>query len=131
MPKALAYSQALFCSLAGIRRFLRKNVPLVAGRFCQNPNLPLRVFCLLEISLDVETREIVGVYVGARGRDGAQGLWHALPAVYRQCAVAYTDFWSAYEEIFLSKRHQSVGKDSGKTSYIERFNCLCASECRV
>jgi IS1 family transposase len=78
---------------------------------------------LLEISLDVETREIVGVYVGARGRDGAQGLWHALPAVYRQCAVAYTDFWSAYEEIFLSKRHQSVGKDSGKASYIERFNC--------
>jgi len=75
------------------------------------------------LALDAETREIVGVYIGDRSRDGAQGLWDALPAVDRQCAVAYTDFWSAYEQVFPSKRHQSVGKDSGKTSYIERFNC--------
>lgn len=75
------------------------------------------------LALDVRTREIVGVYVGARSREGAQGLWVALPTVYRQCAVSYTDFWSAYDEVFPSKRHQSVGKESGKTSYIERFNC--------
>ncbi len=75
------------------------------------------------LALDVETREIVGVYVGDRSRDGTRGLWDALPAVYRQCAVAYTDFWSAYDEVFPVKRHQSVGKESGKTSYIERFNC--------
>jgi insertion element IS1 protein InsB len=43
--------------------------------------------------------------------------------VYRQCAVAYTDLGSAYDEVFPSKRHQSVAKDSGKTSDIERFNC--------
>jgi insertion element IS1 protein InsB len=71
------------------------------------------------LAVDVETREIVGVYVGHRSRDGAQGLWDALPAVYRQCAVSYTDFWSAYNEVFPSKRHHSVGKESGKTSYIE------------
>ncbi|MBM0741809.1 IS1 family transposase [Phormidium sp. CLA17] len=75
------------------------------------------------LALDVETREIVGVYVGERSRDGARGLWDALPAVYRQCAVSYTDFWSAYNQVFPSKRHHSVGKESGKTSYIERFNC--------
>ncbi len=75
------------------------------------------------LALDVKTREIVGVYVGDRSRDGAQGLWDALPAVYRQCAVSYTDFWSAYDEVFPSKRHQSASKDSGKTSLIERFNC--------
>jgi len=72
------------------------------------------------LSLDVETREIVGVYVGDRSREGAQGLWKALPAVYRQCAVFYTDFWSAYDEVFPSKRHQSVGKERGKTSYVVR-----------
>jgi insertion element IS1 protein InsB len=49
-------------------------------------------------------------------------LWDALPAVYRQCAVSYTDFWAAYNQVFPSKRHQSVGKESGKTNYIERFN---------
>ena len=75
------------------------------------------------LALDVETREIVGVYVGDRSREGAQGLWEALPPVYRQCAVAYTDFWSAYDHIFPSKRHHSVGKESGQTSLIERFNC--------
>ena len=39
--------------------------------------------------------------------------------VYRQCAmVSYTDFWSAYGTVFPKKRHQAVGKDTGKTNYI-------------
>ena len=46
----------------------------------------------------------------------------SLPPVYRQCAVCYTDFWEAYEEVLPSMRHQAVGKDTGQTSYIERFN---------
>jgi insertion element IS1 protein InsB len=74
------------------------------------------------LALDVDSREIVGAYIGSRDRDGAQGLWDSLPPVYRQCAVTFTDFWRAYEEIFPSNRHKSVGKNSGKTSYIERFN---------
>jgi len=75
------------------------------------------------LAIDVDTKQIVGVFVGSRDREGAQGLWDSLPAVYRQCAVCYTDFWSAYNEIFPSKRHKAVGKESGKTCYIERFNC--------
>jgi len=43
-------------------------------------------------------------------------------SVYRQCAIAYTDFWSAYAAVLPSKRHRAVGKETGKTSYIERFN---------
>lgn len=74
------------------------------------------------LAIDTSTREIVGVYVGNRSRQGAQGLWQSLPAVYRQCAVCYTDFWEAYEQVLPRCRHQAVGKDSGKTSYIERFN---------
>ena len=75
------------------------------------------------LALYGETRDIVGVYVGDRSREGAQELRDALPAVYRQCAVAYNDFWSAYDAIVPVKHHQRMGKDSGKTSYIERFNC--------
>ena len=75
------------------------------------------------LALDVATQEIVGVYVGDRSRQGAQGLWDALPTVYQQCAVSYPDFWSAYDEVCPSKWHHSVGKETGKTSYIERFNC--------
>jgi IS1 family transposase len=76
-----------------------------------------------ELALDVKTGEIVGVFVGDRSRSGAHGLWQSLPGVYRQCAVCYTDFWEAYEQIIPQSRHQTVSKNSGKTNLIERFNC--------
>jgi insertion element IS1 protein InsB len=75
------------------------------------------------LAIDVNTGEIVGVFIGSRDKKGARGLWNSLPAVYRQCAVSYTDFWEAYNAIFPSKRHRAVGKESGKTNRIERFNC--------
>jgi insertion element IS1 protein InsB len=99
------------------------------------------------LALDVQTKEVVGIHVGDRSREGARKLWCSLPPVYRQCAVCYSDFWEAYEQVIPSKRHQSVGKakqrglggfhptkrckpherlfqeETGKTSYIERFNC--------
>jgi IS1 family transposase len=74
------------------------------------------------LALDADTREIVGVDIDARDEAAAQKLWESLPAVYRQCAIAYTDFWAAYGAVFPSKRHRPVGKETGKTSYIERFN---------
>ena len=76
-----------------------------------------------------------------RDRSGAsaQALWRSLPAVYRQCAVFYSDFWVSYPVAFPSNRHRAVGKadatprrrqaqgnahqaETGLTSYIERFN---------
>jgi len=75
------------------------------------------------LAMDRHTREIVGVFIGARSEAGARGLWQSLPAVYRQCAVAYSDFWEAYNCVLPSKRHRAVGKESGQTNHIERFNC--------
>ena len=75
------------------------------------------------LAIDVETKVIVGVYIGDRSKDGALGLWNSLPAVYRQCAVSYTDLWDAYKSVFPASRHKSVGKETGLTNYIERFNC--------
>jgi IS1 family transposase len=74
------------------------------------------------LALDAETREILAVYVGDRSEESARQLWLALPPVYRQCAVCYTDFWEAYQAIFPDKRHQPVDKASGLTAHIERFN---------
>ena len=76
------------------------------------------------LAKNIETKEIVGVYVGSRDREGAQGLWDSLPGVYRQCAVSYTDFWSAYKEVFPACRHIQVEKGSGETNSIENFNCI-------
>lgn len=64
----------------------------------------------------------MGVYIGTRSRKGALKLWESLPPVYRQCAVCYTDFWDAYEKVIPNKRHKAVGKETGKTNHIERFN---------
>ena len=55
------------------------------------------------LAMEVETREIIGVYIGSRDEEAARHLWLSLPAVYRQCAlaepsgsyIAYTDFWAA------------------------------------
>lgn len=74
------------------------------------------------LAIDAQTREIVGMYIGDRSAQSAKALWNSMPAVYRQCAVIYTDHWSAYGAVLPKKRHRTVGKDSGLTSYIERFN---------
>ena len=74
------------------------------------------------LAIDVASKQIVGVFVGARNRKGAKALWNSLPPVYRQRAVCYTDFWSSYETVIPKKRHRAVGKESGKTNNIERFN---------
>ena len=75
------------------------------------------------LAINRDTREMVGMYVGDRSRVGARALWQSLPPIYRQCAVCDSDFWQAYETVLPSKRHRAVGKDSGQTNCIERFNC--------
>lgn len=75
------------------------------------------------LALDRDTREVLAVHVGDRSIKGARQLWAALPAVYRQCAVCYTDFWKAYAQVLPNSRHRAVGKESGQTNHIERFNC--------
>jgi IS1 family transposase len=74
------------------------------------------------LALDVVTREIVGCHIGDRSKDSALALWQSMPGVYRQCAVIYTDHWEAYKAVLPSNRHHAVGKETGLTSYIERFN---------
>ena len=75
------------------------------------------------LAIDQGTGEVIGVFVGDRSQNGAQGLWDSLPVVYRQHAVCYTDFWEAYRVIFPAKQHQAVGKETGLTNKIERLNC--------
>jgi IS1 family transposase/transposase-like protein len=74
------------------------------------------------LTIDRKTREIVGCYIGDRSRKSAQKLWESLPSVYRQCAIAYTDYWESYKTVFPSKRHRAVGKETGQTNHIERLN---------
>lgn len=81
------------------------------------------------LALDAVTGFIVGCFIGPRDHTGAQGLWDSLPAIYRQCAVYYTDFWDAYATILPIKRHRAVGKETGQTNRIERFNNTLRQRC--
>lgn len=72
--------------------------------------------------MDADTREIIGYHIGDRSKESAKALWQSLPGIYRQCAKVYTDCWDAYEGVIPRKRHCPVGKDSGLTSYLGRFN---------
>ena len=67
------------------------------------------------LAMDADTREIVCCYVGDRSGKAAGALWDSLPAVYRQCAVFYTDFWSSYPVVksvqTTSGSRQRHGKD--------------------
>ena len=75
------------------------------------------------IAIDAQTREIIGLHIGDRSAQSARQLWQSLPGIYRQCALIYTDYWESYACVLPSKRHRAVGKESGRTSYIERLNC--------
>jgi len=75
------------------------------------------------LALDRSTREVVGVHVGDRSAESAQALWDSLPIFYQENATCYTDFWEAYQSIFPEDRHEAVGKESGQTAHLERFNC--------
>jgi insertion element IS1 protein InsB len=77
----------------------------------------------LWLALDADSREVVALVVGDRSQDTAQALWDALPQAYRQGAMCYTDEWEAYAAVIPSDQHRPVKKDSGKTNYVERFNC--------
>ena len=76
----------------------------------------------LWLALDRETGEIVGVAIGKRDRASTRTLWASLPAVYRQCAICYSDFWEAYVGVLPAKRHRAIGKESGQTAHVERIN---------
>ena len=73
------------------------------------------------LAMDRESREIVGAHIGSRDEQGAIGLWQSLPEAYLE-ATTYTDHWGAYRAIFYNDKLRQVGKESGQTNHIERFN---------
>ncbi|HCF28178.1 MAG TPA: hypothetical protein DEV81_13475 [Cyanobacteria bacterium UBA11049] len=85
-----------------------------------------------ELALDAGTNEIVSVYIGGRDEAAAQGLWNSLPPVDRKAGdapppVNVQSLTPISRLRFCSgstpaKGRSAVGKERGKTSYIERLN---------
>ena len=67
------------------------------------------------------TRQIVAFYIGDRSDESCKKLWEQIPNDYQQC-YSYSDFWEAYENTISTGKHFSVGKETGQTAHIERWN---------
>jgi insertion element IS1 protein InsB len=83
----------------------------------------------LWLAMDADTRLIVSCAIGSRDKETAEDLWYGLPPEYRQCAVCFTDFYHVYDTILPSKRHKTVGKETGQTALIERLNNTFRQRC--
>ena len=81
------------------------------------------------LAMNRETRQIVGVAFGDRSDATCLVLWQSLPPDYRKRAVIYSDFWKSYENVLPSKRLRQVGKESGETAHIERFDNTLRQRC--
>ena len=69
-----------------------------------------------------KTRQILACIVGNRSEQSAQKLWEQLPELYRNNSIVYTDFLKSYACVIPEDQHQAVGKETGNTAHIERFN---------
>ncbi len=67
------------------------------------------------------TRQIVAAVLGDRSTKTCEQLWELIPKSYRRCHT-YSDFWAAYSKVFDVETHRSVGKETGETAHMERWN---------
>lgn len=75
------------------------------------------------LALNPYNRQIIAFHIGGRSGVDAQLFYEKIPNIFQEQASFFTDYWQAYETAIDKKVHFSVGKDSGLTAYIERFNC--------
>jgi IS1 family transposase len=73
------------------------------------------------IALCRQSRQVVAYAVGDRSAKTCRRLWAAIPDGYR-IAQCYTDFWEAYAKVLPETQHTAVGKESGQTAHVERWN---------
>ena len=59
--------------------------------------------------------------VGDRSKKTCQRLWKAIPEGYRH-GHCFTDFWATYAAVIPKAQHTSVGKETGETAHVERWN---------
>jgi IS1 family transposase/transposase-like protein len=67
------------------------------------------------------TRKIVACVTGDRSVATCTKLYDSIPERYKK-AHTFSDFWQAYQAVFPKETHTSVGKETGLTNHMERWN---------
>lgn len=75
----------------------------------------------LWVALCRRTRQVVAYVFGDRSEATCRRLWQKVPEDYRQ-AFCYSDFWEAYRKVVPEEQHEAVGKETGETNHVERWN---------
>ena len=73
------------------------------------------------IALCRKTRQVIAYAIGDRSSETCRKLWNSIPKEYRE-GHCYTDFWQAYQAIIPEDQHTAVGKETGETAHVERWN---------
>lgn len=72
------------------------------------------------VSVYSKTRQMIAMQVGPRDKQTAEKLFFKLPEPLKKKAIYYTDKFSVYYKKFVWAQYQPVGKESSKSSSIER-----------
>lgn len=81
------------------------------------------------LALNPYNRQIIGWHLGGRSKEDAEKLWESIPVFFRERAGFFSDYWQAYQAVFDQETHFAVGKQSGLTAHIERFNATLRQRC--
>jgi IS1 family transposase len=83
---------------------------------------PIVIFVRVSSQISRNRRKIVAFYVGDHSMESCKMLWARIPERFGY-QVSFSDFWQAYNFIFQQTgQHQKVGKQSGQTNHMERWN---------
>ena len=73
------------------------------------------------IALNRETREVIAYACGDRSEDTCRLLWNRIPPAYKK-GIVFSDYWKAYQAVIPDQQHHPVGKETGETAHVERWN---------
>jgi IS1 family transposase len=73
------------------------------------------------IALCRKTRQVVAYALGDRSQQTCLSLWQAVPPAYRN-GHCFSDFWAVYQVVIPEEQHTAVGKETGETAHVERWN---------
>ena len=67
------------------------------------------------------TGHILALVCGDHRERTCRRLWHRIPPASRGC-LSFSDFWQASVAVFPMETHRCVGKETGETAHMERWN---------
>jgi len=73
------------------------------------------------VALNRQTREIIAYACGDRSEETCRILWERISSPYKK-SIVFSDYRKAYQAVIPDQQHNPVGKETGETAHVERWN---------